>query len=140
MATEVDDPAAAASYLIHNGDAMKNEVGTRMSRDAGRGKQRPDRGAWRAVEMVAANVTADEHATIQMNAKCGGYESIAAYLRAVALSPFPEYDTDAGRIARPLAEASYHLARSDVQKAQQVIADALVALRRQHDAEVRDSS
>ena len=111
------------------------------------------RGARRATRMVAANVTAEELAEIQAHAKRGGYRTIAEYLRTIALTPVPKYDTDAARVARPLVQLSDKIrhaldvldrneadaVRGYLLEMKAIIHGALSPLRREHDAEVRAS-
>lgn len=120
--------------------------------DALRGRKRV-RGSRHAERMIAANVTVEELAVISAHAKRAGYATLAEYVRAVALSPRPVYDTDAARVAQPLAAISVRLARClDVldrnetdalrgylEEMQRIVADALQSLRREHDAEVRSN-
>ena len=100
----------------------------------GRKSHKKVRGARHASKMIAANVTYDELTVIQGHAKRGGYESIAEYIRAVATTPQAVYDTDYARIAKPLADISYRLARAldaldggDTEKVRTCIKEASVA-------------
>jgi len=117
--------------------------------DAVRG--RTVRGSRRAERMIAANVTAEELSEIRAHAKRGGYQTIAEYLRTIALTPIPKYDTDAARIARPLVQISDRIRRTlDVldrnetdavhgylSEMQAIVHAALSPLRREHDGEIR---
>ena len=109
------------------------------------------RGSRRAGNAISARVTDDELGVIAEHAKRGGYESIAEYVRAVAISPRAEYDTHMARMAKPLADVAYRIARTlDVldrsetdavrgylMEMQSTIAAALRRLSRDHNREVR---
>ncbi len=136
-----------------NGQAGNTNTATEAIHNATLGEkpERKMRGARRASKLIATNVTDEKFAIIAGHAKRAGYESLAEYVRAVTLTPKAVYDTDQARIAKPLADVSYRIARAlDVLDRkrldavhgylidmQTLVADALRGLARDHDSEVR---
>jgi len=149
---------------------MKGEMSAKQSDDAVADalRGRTVRGARRAERMIAANVTDEEYEIIQAHAKRGGYVTekrqadgavirgvpvIADYIRAVAVSPMPKYDTDAARISRPLIQIADKIrrvldvldrnetdaVRGYLAEMQNIIHSALTPLRSEHDTEVRSA-
>lgn len=121
-------------------------------RDAIEGrKSRKSRGSRRAAHVIAADVIADEYAAIVEHARVGGYESLAEYARAVCLAPKAIYDTDQARIAKPLADVSYRVARArdalqrgdltavaaHIEEIRVTVSEALRPLSRTHERTVR---
>lgn len=115
-------------------------------------KARKPRGSFRTDRAIAADVTADEYAAIREHARIGGYDSLAQYVRAVCLAPKAIYDTDQARIAKPLAEVSYLVARAgdalqrhdmagvadNTERIRVIVSNALRPLSRAHERIVRE--
>lgn len=109
------------------------------------------RGARRAANAISARVTDEELAVIAEHARRGGYASVAEYVRAVCVAPCAVYDTDAARIAKPLSDISYRIARvldalnrsetdavrGYLTEMKAIVHAALVPIARSHDREVR---